>query len=134
MKDCIFCKIAKGEIPCEKIYRDDFVLSFLDINPVNPGHLLIVTREHYETMADVPDEIIAKVFVKSKQLMKTLKKAMKADYVAVSVVGVDVPHFHIHLIPRYFDDGMAAFWPTKKYAENQAKETAEKIRNEINSK
>lgn len=129
--DCIFCKISRGEIPCEKIYEDDDVLSFLDINPVNFGHLLVIPKEHYETMTYVPDEILGKIFVRAKSLMKSLKKSMNADYVALSVVGVDVPHFHIHLVPRYFDDGMANFWPTKKYAEGGAKEIAEKIRGEV---
>ncbi|MDP4012555.1 MAG: HIT family protein [Candidatus Nanoarchaeia archaeon] len=128
MPDCIFCKIIKGEIPCNKIYEDKDTLAFLDINPVNPGHVLVIPKEHYKLMHDVPDETLSKVFIKSKDLMTTIKKATKADYVAVSIVGLDVPHFHVHLVPRYFNDGMAAFWPTKKYNEGEAEKLAIKIK------
>ena len=128
MPDCIFCKIINGKIPCDKVYENLDILAFLDINPVNKGHLLIIPKKHYQWMYDVPDEVLSKVFVKSKYLMKSLKESMKADYVALSVVGVDIPHFHVHLVPRYKNDGMKDFWPTRKYENNEGKETAEKIK------
>lgn len=126
--NCVFCKIIAGEIPSEKIYGDDKVLAFLDINPVNHGHVLVIPKTHYPLMTDTPDEVVAEMFVKSKQLMLAVKKATKADYVVVSVVGVDVPHFHIHLVPRYHDDGLAGFWPTKKYNEKEMGAVAKKIK------
>lgn len=126
--DCVFCKIARGEIPSEKIYEDKDVFAFLDINPVNPGHVLIIPKKHCKTMADTPNELISKIFAKSKELMEVIKKTFNADYVGLSVVGVDVPHFHVHLIPRYFNDGMAGFWPTKKYGDGEMKKIAEKIK------
>lgn len=128
MENCIFCKIVKGEVPCEKIYEDADVFAFLDINPVNHGHVLVIPKEHYEMMVDVPDELIGEIFVRARELMKTIKEVMKADYVAVSVVGLDVPHFHVHLVPRYKDDGMANFWPTKKYKDGEMKKVGERIR------
>ncbi len=131
MEDCIFCKIAKGEIPTERIYEDDLVLAFLDINPVNYGHVLIIPKKHYQWFYEVPDDVLNHLMVKSKKLMVSIKEALKADYVALAVVGIDVPHFHLHLIPRWFDDGMANFWPTKKYEEGQMKETAEKIKDSL---
>ena len=127
--DCIFCKIIEGKIGCDNVYEDDSVLAFLDINPVNPGHVLVIPKEHYKLMNDVPDELISDVFVKCKMLMERVKEVTKADYVALAVVGVDVTHFHVHLVPRYFNDGMANLWPTKKYKEGESKELAEKIRN-----
>ena len=126
--DCVFCRIINGEIPSTKVYEDDFVLSFLDINPVNSGHVLIIPKKHYQWMTDVPNDLLGNIFVKSKDFMKVLKKTMKADYVTLSIVGIDVPHFHIHLIPRFLNDGLSNFWPTKKYKENEEKEIAEKIR------
>lgn len=127
--DCIFCKIAASEIPAAKIYEDEKVLAFLDINPVNFGHTLLIPKKHYGTMQDVPDELLATCYVKAKELMPKIKQALVADYVSVSVVGVDVPHFHVHLIPRNFNDGLAGFWPTKKYGEGEMETIANKIKN-----
>ncbi len=129
--DCIFCKIIAGEIPATKIYEDDKCLAFLDIKPVNPGHVLLIPKKHFPTMAETPDGLTAYIYVKAKELMPKIKIAMKADFVVLSVVGTDVPHFHIHLIPRYFSDGLAGFWPAKKYQEGEMAAVAEKIRAEI---
>jgi histidine triad (HIT) family protein len=129
---CIFCKIIAGQIPAAKIYEDEKCLAFLDINPVSSGHVLLIPKEHYQMMPDTPDELVAYLFVRAKDLMLKIKKAMQADYVALSVVGVDVPHFHIHLVPRRHDDGLANFWPTKQYAEGEMAEVAEKIVREMN--
>lgn len=128
MHDCIFCKIAQKNIPADIVYEDDITIAFLDINPVNPGHTLVIPKEHHEMMGDTPDDTISDLFVKCKKLMRKIKMATNADYMALSVVGLDVPHFHVHLIPRYKNDGMASFWPTKKYSEGEAKQTAEKIK------
>jgi histidine triad (HIT) family protein len=128
---CIFCKIAAGEIPAAKIYEDDQCLAFLDIKPVNPGHALLIPKAHHQTMADTPDDLVAYLFVKVKGLIPVIKKATKADYVALSVVGTEVPHFHIHLIPRRADDGLAGFWPTKEYQDGEKEKMAEKIRKEL---
>lgn len=129
MTDCIFCKIiAKGEIPSTEVYEDDMVYAFLDINPVNHGHVLVIPKVHYSKLEETPDTVVADIFVKSKKLMRAIKQAMQADFVAMSVVGTDVPHFHIHLVPRRHDDGLAGFWPTKKYKEKEIESVAEKIR------
>lgn len=132
MKDCVFCKIVKKEIAASIIYEDDKIIAFLDINPVNLGHTLIIPKEHHSFMIDTPDNLISYIFIKSKELMKPIKKATKADFVVVSVVGLDVPHFHIHLLPRYNNDGLANFWPTKKYKDNEEEETANKIKSALN--
>jgi len=129
MPDCIFCKIINKGIPSHIIYEDKELLCFLDINPVNHGHILLIPKKHYEMMDDVPDDLLSNLFITTKKLMVILKKAMNAEYVILSVVGIDVPHFHIHLIPRFKKDGLANFWPTKKYSsEQEAKEIAEKIK------
>lgn len=129
--DCIFCKIINGEIPAAKVYEDEKILAFLDINPVSNGHILLIPKEHYQMISDLPDELLSYLFVKAKELMRKLKKAMKADFVVLSVVGIDVPHFHIHLLPRYKNDGLADFWPTKKYQDGEMEAVAEKIRGVI---
>lgn len=126
--DCIFCKIIKGEIPSAKVYEDDKVLAFLDIKPVNFGHTLLIPKEHHRMMYDTPDEILSYTYLRAKKLMKKIKEALAADYVSVSVVGIEVPHFHIHLIPRYLNDGLADFWPTKSYQEGEMEAVAKKIK------
>ncbi len=126
-ENCIFCKIVKGEMPAMKIYEDDRVLAFLDINPVNFGHTLVIPKEHFDMMTDTPDEVLAYIFKIVNKLMKQIKVSMEANYVALAVTGVDVAHFHVHLIPRYYTDGLAAFWPTKKYGDGEMTATAEKI-------
>lgn len=129
MNDCIFCKIIKGTVPAEKIYEDDEVLAFLDIKPVNLGHTLLIPKKHYEKMESAPDDIVSTVFTNAKKLMKAIKKSMSADFVVLSIVGIDVPHFHIHLIPRYFNDKMPVFWPRKEYKDGEKEKIAEKIKN-----
>jgi histidine triad (HIT) family protein len=124
---CIFCKIISGEITAAKIFEDEKCLVFLDVNPVTDGHLLLIPKEHFASMAETPDDLVAYLYIKAKWLMPKLKKALSADYISLSVVGTDVPHFHIHLISRRFDDGLAHFWPTKKYAAGEMAAVAEKI-------
>ena len=128
MADCIFCKIIASEIPSANVYEDEQFLAFLDINPVAPGHTLLIPKAHHPMMADLPDELIGPIYQAAKQLMQRIKAAMAADFVALSVVGVDMPHFHIHLIPRRSGDGLANFWPTRTYAEGELDRVAAKIR------
>lgn len=131
MENCIFCNIVAGEIPSARVYEDGKILAFLDINPVNHGHVLVIPKAHHPKLEETPDAVVADIFVQSKKLMPAIKKATNADYVAVSVVGTDVPHLHIHLIPRRHDDGLAGFWPTKKYGEKEMESAASKIRSAL---
>lgn len=128
MENCIFCKIVKNELPSDKVYEDKDFLAFLTIGPVSDGHLLIIPKQHIVWMQDVDDETISGIFKLSKKLMRALKKGMGYDYVQVSVVGKDVPHFHIHLIPRHFNDNFPLH-PTKKY--EKANEIIKKITSEL---
>lgn len=98
--ECIFCKIVNGEIPATKTYEDDNFISFLDIHPVEIGHNLLIPKDHYTWMTDAPDEVVAKAFILAKKLMIKMKNDLSCDYVQISIVGKDVPHFHIHLIPK----------------------------------
>jgi histidine triad (HIT) family protein len=126
MNDCIFCKIIEGEIPCNKVYEDDKFLVFLDIKPVSDGHLLIIPKEHVIWMQDASDKIISEIFVLTKKMMLALKNGLPCDYVQESVVGNEVPHFHVHLIPRHEGDNFRNF-PTGEYKENKEKELIKKI-------
>lgn len=127
MNDCIFCKIIKGEISSTKVYENDKFFAFLDIEPVSEGHLLIIPKEHIVWMQDANDETISGIFILAKKLMKGIMKALNSDYVQVSVAGKDVPHFHVHLIPRKLDDDLVGF-KTKKYEDEESKKiVADKI-------
>jgi histidine triad (HIT) family protein len=99
-QDCIFCKIASHEIPTTVVYEDDTVIAFADIHPVAPGHLLLIPKEHYEWYYEVPDAISNQWFTVAKQLAPKLKAENNANYIKVSIVGKDVPHAHMHLIPQ----------------------------------
>ena len=99
MSDCIFCKIAKGEIPSSKIWEDEDHLAFLDINPVNPGHTLIIPKNHVDSVFDMAENDYSKLFMAAKKLSSPLKNAMEAKRVGVIIEGFLVPHAHVHLVP-----------------------------------
>jgi histidine triad (HIT) family protein len=126
MENCIFCKIANKEIPCNKVYEDESFLAFLDIKPVADGHLLIIPKKHVVWMQEAEDEIVAEIFKLTKKLMLAIKNGLGCDYVQVSVVGNEVPHFHIHLMPRYQGDNFRNF-PTKEYKDGESEEAKNKI-------
>lgn len=100
MNTTIFGKIIRGEIPSTKVYEDEKVLAFLDINPVEKGHVLIIPKDHFIWIQDVPDDLLSYSFIISKKIIHAIKKSLESDYVEVSVVGTEIPHFHIHLIPK----------------------------------
>ena len=108
------------------MYEDDTCLAFLDINPVAEGHLLLIPKDHYVWIQDVPDELIAYLFIKTKTLIAAMKASLGCDYVQISVVGKDVPHVHIHLIPRYLSDDLHG-WATATYPEGVMQTIATKI-------
>src|SRR3989344_2796069 len=129
--DCIFCKIVRGEIPSSNVYTNDKVIAFLDVNPVNKGHVLIVPKEHYETLLDIPDNIVKELLVIAKRIGKSARKALKADGFNVGMnnfpaAGQVVFHAHLHVIPRFENDGLQ-HWPSKKYEEGEMDQYREKI-------
>lgn len=99
MTDSIFTKIVKGEIPCHKIYEDDLTMAFLDIHPLQPGHALIIPKQQIEFVWDLPDELYQAVMATTKKVAKRLQEVMGTSYVSERIVGVDVPHAHVQLIP-----------------------------------
>jgi histidine triad (HIT) family protein len=101
MNNCIFCKIINKEITTNFTYEDDNFVAFLDINPKTDGHTLLIPKEHYVWIQETPDEIIGKIFITAKKLVQKLIEEKKCEFVKVEIIGKDVPHFHIHLIPQY---------------------------------
>jgi histidine triad (HIT) family protein len=110
MSDCIFCKIIKGEIPCFKVFEDDNVLAFADINPISKGHVLIIPKRHVENMWEATEEELVIVMRTAKKLVHAIKDAINPDGVAVlhlngKAVNQVVMHYHFHLIPRSKEEG-----------------------------
>lgn len=99
MADSIFTKIIKGEIPAHEVYEDDKTLAFLDIHPANPGHTLVITKAQVDKFTDLADEDYMALWAAVKKVSQRLLDILKTDRVKVSIVGTDVPHVHVHLIP-----------------------------------
>lgn len=131
MSDCLFCKIVKGEIPCNKVYENDKVLAFLDIAPVHKGHTLVIPKEHYVNLLDIPDDLLAEVQRVSKMLAKAIIEAVDTDGFDIvqsngETGGQVIFHYHNHIIPRFKNDGLK-FWPHGEYKEGEDKKVKEKI-------
>ena len=99
MQDSIFTQIIRGDIPSHKVYEDDNVLAFLDIYPVQPGHTLVIPKKQVEFVWDLDDDDYVILMAASKKIALHLRTALNVPYVGVQVMGTDVPHAHIHLIP-----------------------------------
>ena len=102
--NCIFCKIVSEEIPCYKIYEDDDILSFLDVNPVDPGHTLIIPKKHTLDLMSINDEILVKIFNKARDISSLLMEKLGADgFTLVQNNGIaqEVKHYHLHIMPKY---------------------------------
>jgi len=99
MANCFFCKFVKNEIPCAKVYESDKAIAFLDINPINPGHTLVILKKHADYIFDLEDKDYKDLFLEAKKVAKALKKALNPKRVGIAVEGFGVPHAHIHLVP-----------------------------------
>jgi histidine triad (HIT) family protein len=99
MEDSIFTKIINGEIPSHKIYEDDTVFAFLDIHPINTGHTLVIPKRQVEFLWDLDDKSYQSVMASVKKIAQHMRATLGVAYVGVQVIGVDVPHAHVHLIP-----------------------------------
>lgn len=128
--DCVFCKIAKGELPCYKIYEDKDFLAFLDINPRNPGHSLVIPKKHYRWVWDVPN--IDKYYKVAGKVANALKKALKTDWICSIVWGEEIPHAHVWLIPRFNNDKIKFPFgkeTLKRISKEEMQKIADKIKN-----
>ncbi len=100
----IFEKIIDREIPADIVYEDNVCIAMLDIAPVKKGHVLVCSKKPYPWIEDVPDTELSHIMLVTKKLIKDMKSGLKRDYVQVGVVGTEVPHFHVHLIPHLLTD------------------------------
>ncbi len=131
--DCLFCKIASKEIPASIIYEDDATLGILDIHPRSPGHTMVIPKAHAENILDLPPEAVGPVFTAVKKVTSLLQKALQPDGFTIGVnhgrvSGQTVDHLHIHIMPRWNDDGGGS---VHSVVNNPPREGLEEIRMKI---
>jgi len=136
--DCIFCKIVAGEIPSSKIAESPEACAFLDVGPVAEGHALVVPRNHYGTLAEMPPEEVAAVFRLAARIAPVLREAVGAEGVNLLLndgrcAGQLVGHVHVHLIPRRSGDGLGFAWPAHKAAPEALARLARKIASSLDA-
>src|SRR3989344_7062450 len=131
-KQCIFCQIISGKIQAKKTYEDDKVIAILDINPSNPGHILLLTREHYSIMPQLPDDELSHVFMVAKSISNTMLRSIDAQGTNIIVAngiaaGQRAQHFMVHIIPRKENDGINFVLPQKTLEQNEVEIIGNKI-------
>jgi histidine triad (HIT) family protein len=134
--DCIFCKIVKGDIPSARVLETDRAIAFLDILPVNPGHVLLVTRAHHATLADLPDELASHAASLLPRLCRAVRDATGAAGFNVVVnngraAGQTIDHVHWHIIPRFPDDPVNWPWPHGEYLGDELGQMQFRIQREL---
>ncbi len=121
---CAFCRIVRGETQAQVVYEDAATVAFLDVRPLFPGHVLLVPREHHETLADLPAALVPPLFTAARLLARAVERGMQAEgsFVAINNrVSQSVPHLHVHIVPRRRKDGLKGFfWPRQRYADDEA--------------
>lgn len=133
VEGCRFCAIIAGEERAHVVFEDEVSIAFLDHRPLFPGHALLAPREHFETIWNLPDELVGPLFTNAKSLSQAIRSAMGSQgaFIALNnVVSQSVPHLHVHLVPRNRKDGLRGFfWPRGKYdSEEHMAQTAAAIR------
>ncbi|MFP4104672.1 MAG: HIT family protein [Phycisphaerae bacterium] len=131
--DCIFCKIAAGDIPSTKVYEDDACLAFMDIGPVAEGHVLLIPKDHHATVGQMPADLAGRMLRNVPAIATAVQQAVNADGLNIlqnngKTAHQEVMHVHFHFIPRRSGDAFHFNWPAGEYPDQRAEELAEKIR------
>ena len=136
MTDCLFCKIIDGEIPCHKVYEDEKIIAFLDIQPLTRGHTLVIPKEHASSIDKLSQDSAAALGKALPSVSKALMNATGA--IAYNLIqnngkeaGMSIPHVHVHIIPRYQDSSHSFLWDYGKIDHEDAKVLSKEIFNEI---
>ena len=123
MAACKFCEIVLKEVPSVVVFEDAISLAFLDYRPLFPGHTLLVPKEHYKTLSDLPANLVGPFFGNVQRLAGAVERGMKAEGTFVAInnkVSQSVPHLHVHIVPRKKGDGLRGFfWPRGKYKDEE---------------
>lgn len=133
MADCVFCKIAAGEIPSHRVYEDDLTIAFMDIGQVNPGHVIVAVKPHAETIFDLTPDQAAAAFRTTHSVARAVRAAFDPEGLTVLQANgragfQTLPHFHLHVLPRHTDDGVTLTWPAKNPPADQLAEYATRIK------
>ena len=136
MSDCIFCRIVAKEIPATLVHEDDQTIVFMDIGQVNPGHVLVAAKSHADTIFTLDEELAGALFQTTAKVAKAIKRAFAPQGLSVyqangKAAGQTVSHVHIHIVPRWDDDGMNLAWPVKNPPRAALEENAAKIRAQL---
>ncbi|HEX2531221.1 MAG TPA: HIT family protein [Burkholderiaceae bacterium] len=128
----VFSKIIRGEIPSVKVYEDELVYAFMDAGQVNPGHVLVATKKPYETLMDADEESAAAMMRAATKIAKAVQVAFKPEGITILQANrpagwQTVPHLHLHVLPRYGDDGVGLTWPRKDPGMEKLREYASQI-------
>ena len=131
--DCIFCKLANGVFPTNSIYEDDIFNVILDAGPATKGHALILPKEHYDNLYELPDETAGKAMILAKKLAGEMSRRLNADGLNVvqnngEAAGQTVMHYHLHLIPRYKNDGQHILWQPSEPSKEELEETRDLLK------
>jgi histidine triad (HIT) family protein len=138
MTDCVFCKIRDGEIPSMKVWEDERTLCFMDINPLNSGHCLVVTKTHAATIYEADDGDLEAAIVTARRVALAIRRALNPDGLNLLQANgpaafQSVPHFHLHLIPRWTNDGKGFDWKPVPGDRHQIMKVGERIRAQLKS-
>ena len=134
--ECVFCKIRDGEIPSTRVYEDEKTVAFMDINPLNDGHLLVIPKVHAETIYDIPPEDLTAVARTAKKIAEAIRQSIQPEGLNLLQANGEaafqsVPHFHLHLIPRWKGDGRGFDWKLVKGDPERIRAAADKIRSKL---
>lgn len=138
MDDCLFCKIARGDLPCQKIFEDEHALAFLDLHPIRPGHTLIIPKAHHVWFEDMPPALAGHVTHCTQRVARALKGLYTVERVAMFYTGIHVPHVHAHVVPMhhvhdvtsaaYLHDGLDGFSTPPRQATSDMEQIAANLR------
>lgn len=131
-EDCIFCRIANGEIPSKTLYEDEEFRVILDLGPATKGHALILPKEHAQNLFDLPDQTASKTMLLAKKMAGIMAERLHCDGLNLvqnngEAAGQTVQHFHLHLIPRYLDDGQSINWKPGSPSQEELEATRKMI-------
>lgn len=136
MGECIFCKIVNGEIPAAKVYEDELIVAFLDIGPINYGHVLVIPKEHHQSVSTVPENVAGRMLKVASRIGIVLKRREEYDAYNLhladgTAAGQVVMHSHMHVVPRGVEDNFRWNWRQLNYADGQAAAMAAEIAGKI---
>jgi histidine triad (HIT) family protein len=131
--DCVFCRIRDGQIPSTRVYEDERTIAFMDINPLNEGHTLVISRAHAVTLYEADEADLQAAIVTARRVARAIRESLRPDGLNMlqangAAAFQSVPHFHLHLVPRFTGDGKGFDWPMVPGDRGRIQAAAEKIR------